>query len=105
VERLASRLHLPESDGGDALPGPNSDSTWGQRFAASIAAGAGLALATVASPSAGAEPAKPYDRCAYMNHDSKAYKACMSEQAAAKQRADAAAPAVAKPKPSPKPGS
>jgi hypothetical protein len=73
-------------------------------LAASVAAGATLAL--VASPLAGAEPpAKPYDRCAYMNHDSKAYQACLAEQAAAKQRVDAAPPAVAKPKPNPPPGS
>ncbi len=83
----------------------NSYSVWGRWFAASFAAGAGLALATVASPSASAEPAKPYDRCAYMNHDSKAYKACVSEQAAAEQKAEAAPPPVPQPKPDLPPGS
>jgi hypothetical protein len=76
-----------------------------RQWSASVAAAAGLALATVASPSASAELAKPYDRCAYMNHDSKAYKACVSEQAAAEQKAEAAPPPAPQPKPNPGPGS
>jgi hypothetical protein len=83
----------------------NSYSMRGRWFAASLVAGAGLALATVVSPSVGAEPAKPYDRCAYMNRDSKAYKACLSEQAAAKQKAEAPPAPAPKPKPNPRPNS
>ena len=51
-----------------------------------------------------AEPAAPRDPCAYMNHDSKAYYACMADQAAARQRAEAtpAAQPVATPAPAPK---
>lgn len=67
--------------------------------AASAAACAVLALATVASPPARAEPATPYDRCDYMNHESKAYKACIADAAAAKLRVEAAP--VPAPKPSP----
>jgi hypothetical protein len=99
-------MHLPESEGVDPLPRPHSSAARRARLSASLAAAAGLALAAAASSSAGAEaPPKPYDRCAYMNHESKAYQACLAEQAAAKQRADAAPPAVAKPKPNPPPGS
>jgi hypothetical protein len=89
------------------LPQPNSCSTRRLALAACFAAAAGLALATAAaSPStADDKPAKPYDRCAYMNHDSKAYQACLLEQAAAKQRAEAAPSPIAKPKPTRPPGS
>ena len=75
------------------------------RRSASVAAGAALALATVASPPARAEPAAPYDRCAYMNHDSKAYKACIADEAAARERAQAAPVSVPKPKPEAQPKS
>lgn len=68
----------------------------------SAAAGAALALATVASPP---EPAAPYDRCDYMNHDSKAYKACIAEEALARERAEAAPVPVPKPKPEAQPKS
>lgn len=71
----------------------------------SAAAGAALALTTAASPPARAEPAAPYDRCAYMNHDSKAYKACVADEAAARERADAAPVSVPKPKPEAQPRS
>ena len=74
-------------------------------LSASVAAGAALALATVASRPARAEPAAPYDRCAYMNHDSKAYKACIADEAAARERADAAPLSVPKPKPEAQPKS
>jgi len=47
-----------------------------------------LALATV-SP-ARAESAAPYDRCDYMNHQSKAYKACVADAAQAKLKAETA---------------
>jgi hypothetical protein len=66
---------------------------------ASAAAAAALALAAAASPPARAEPAVPYDRCAYMNHDSKAYKACIADEAASRERAEAAPLSVPKPKP------
>jgi hypothetical protein len=56
----------------------------------SIAAWTVLALASIASPPARAEPAAAYDRCDYMNHDSKAYKACIADAAQAKLRAEAA---------------
>jgi hypothetical protein len=59
-----------------------------------------LALATVASAPSRADPIVPYDRCAYMNHESKAYKVCVADEVAVKQGAKAA-PAVA-PKPKPK---
>lgn len=104
VERLAPRV-FHKSDGVDPLLRHNSYPAWRRWFAASLAAGAGLALATVASPSAGAEPAKPYDRCAYMNRDSKAYKACISDEAAAKQKAEAPPAPAPKPKPNPRPNS
>jgi len=55
-----------------------------------IAAWTVLAVASVAAPPARAEPAVPYDRCDYMNHDSKAYKACIADAAQAKLRAEAA---------------
>lgn len=65
-----------------------------------VAAWAVLSLARIASPPAHAEPAAPYDRCDYMNHDSKAYKACITDAAQAKLRTDAApVPPVAPPKP------
>jgi hypothetical protein len=68
-------------------------------FKTSLAASvAGFALVSVASPPARAEPAAPYDRCAYMNHDSKAYKSCIADEAAAKQRAEAAPVSVPQPK-------
>lgn len=69
----------------------------------SIAAWTVLALASIASPPAQAEPAAAYDRCDYMNHDSKAYKACIADAAQAKLRADAApVPApIAPPRPKP----
>lgn len=86
-----------------AKPGPHS--RWRGWLAASVAAAVGLALAAIASPSIGAEPAKPYDRCAYMNRDSKAYKACISDEAAARQKAEAAPAPVPKPKPDPRPNS
>jgi hypothetical protein len=67
-----------------------------------IAAWTVLAVASVAAPPARAEPAVPYDRCDYMNHDSKAYKACIADAAQAKLRAEAAAvPPVSPPKPKP----
>jgi hypothetical protein len=67
-----------------------------------IAAWTVLAVASVAAPQARAEPAVPYDRCDYMNHDSKAYKACIADAAQAKLRAEAAAvPPVSPPKPKP----
>jgi len=56
----------------------------------SIAAWTVLALASMASPPARAEPAAAYDRCDYMNHESKAYKACIADAAQAKLRAEAA---------------
>jgi hypothetical protein len=71
----------------------------------SITAGAVLALASIASPSARAAPAVPYDRCDYMNHDSKAYKACIADAAQAKLRAEAAPIAPPKPKPEAQPRS
>lgn len=58
-----------------------------------------LALVTVTSLPARAEPAVPYDRCDYMNHDSKAYKACIADAAQAKLRKQAAPVAPPKPKP------
>jgi hypothetical protein len=67
---------------------------------ASVPACAALALAAVASLPSRAEPTAPYDRCAYMNHESKAYKTCVADGAAAKQGAEAA-PVVA-PKSRPK---
>ena len=70
-------------------------------LAASTAA-AVLALVTVTSLPARAEPAVPYDRCDYMNHDSKAYKACIGDAAQAKLRTEAAPVAPAAP-PKPKP--
>lgn len=67
---------------------------------ASVVAWAILVLASIASPPARAEPA--YDRCDYMNHDSKAYKACIADAAQKKLRADAApVPPAAPPKPKP----
>jgi len=60
-----------------------------------------LALATVALP-VRAEPAAPYDRCDYMNHDSKAYKACIADAVEAKLRADAAPVSPPKPEAQPK---
>ena len=71
-------------------------------LAFSIAAGTVLALASIAAPPARAEPAAAYDRCDYMNHDSKAYKACIADAAQAKLRADAAPAAPIAP-PTPKP--
>ena len=69
---------------------------------ASVVAWAILALASIASAPAHAEPAAPYDRCDYMNHDSKAYKACIADAAQEKLRADAApVPPAAPPKPKP----
>jgi hypothetical protein len=68
----------------------------------SIAAWTVLALASIASPPARAEPAAAYDPCDYMNHDSKAYKACIADAAQAKLRAEpAAVPPVSPPKPKP----
>lgn len=71
-------------------------------LAFSIAAGTVLALASIASLPASAEPPVPYDRCDYMNHDSKAYKACIADAAQAKLRAEAA-PAAPTAPPRPKP--
>jgi hypothetical protein len=71
----------------------------------SITAGAVLALASIASPSARAAPVVSYDRCDYMNHDSKAYKACTADAAQAKLRAEAAPIAPPKPKPEAQPRS
>jgi hypothetical protein len=63
----------------------------------------GFAVAvTVAAPSPAAELAKPADRCAYMNHDSAAYKSCVLEVEAEKQKAAATAAASAAP-PAPTP--
>ena len=70
--------------------------------AASVAACAALALVAVAAPRARAETATPYDRCDYMNHESKAYKACIVEVAQAKLRAEAA-PVAPVPPPKPRP--
>jgi len=71
-------------------------------LAACVAACAVLALVAIAPPPAHAEPATRYDRCDYMNHDSKAYKACIADAAQAKLRAEAAPVApVAPPKPKP----
>ncbi len=57
----------------------------------------------LAGPPAGAaELPEPHDRCAYMNHDSKAYAFCMAEQAAARQSAKAASLPPPNPKPKPK---
>ena len=56
-------------------------------------------VVTVAAPSPAAEPAKPSDRCAYMNHDSKAYKSCVLEVEAEKQKTEAAAAAAPPPAP------
>jgi hypothetical protein len=68
----------------------------------SVAVCAVLALAPVPSPVHAEPPAAPYDRCDYMNHDSKAYKACIADEAEAKLRGEAAAvPPVAPPKPKP----
>jgi hypothetical protein len=55
----------------------------------SVAASALLAVAAVAPP-VRAEPAVPYDRCDYMNHGSKAYKACIADAAEEKMRAETA---------------
>ena len=66
---------------------------------AASAACAVLALASIASPRARAEPPAPYDRCDYMNHESKAYKACVADAAEAKLRAEAAPASGATPKP------
>ena len=52
-----------------------------------------LAAVLVAAPSL-ATKAEPHDPCAYMNHESKAYFACMADQAAARERAEATTPAV-----------
>jgi hypothetical protein len=68
---------------------------------AAPASAAVLALVTVTSLPARAEPALPYDRCDYMNHDSKAYKACIADAAQAKFRTEAAPVAPAAP-PKPK---
>ena len=66
----------------------------------SVGACAVLALATV-SP-VRAESAAPYDRCDYMNHDSKAYKACIADAAEANLRAETApVPPISTPKPKP----
>ena len=71
---------------------------------ASVAAAcAVLSLVAVALPSARAEPATPHDRCDYMNHESKAYKACIAEVAQAKLSAEAAPVAPPKPKPDAQP--
>jgi hypothetical protein len=72
-------------------------------FAACVTAAAGLALVVIASSPVAA--AEAYDRCAYMNHDSKAYKTCMIEEAAARQRVEAEVPPVAKPQPAQPPRS
>jgi hypothetical protein len=64
-----------------------------------------LSLWRIASSSVRAEPAAPYDRCDYMNHDSKAYKACTADAAQAKLRAEAAPIAPPKPKPEAQPRS
>lgn len=64
-----------------------------------------LALATIASAPSRAEPTVPYDRCAYMHHESKAYKACVADEAAAKQRTEAVPVLTPKPKPKAQPGS
>lgn len=85
--------------------GPMALFTFRILLSASAAAGAALALASAASPPARADPAAPYDRCAYMNHDSKAYKACIADEAAARERADAAPVSVPKPKPEAQPKS
>jgi hypothetical protein len=69
---------------------------------ACVAIGAGFVV-IVASPSNAAEPAKPFDRCAYMNHDSKAYKSCVLEVEAEKQKTEAAAVAAPPPAPTPAP--
>jgi hypothetical protein len=66
----------------------------------SIAAWTVLTLASIASSPVRAEPAASYDRCDYMNHESKAYKACIADAAQAKLRAEAAPAApVAPPRP------
>jgi hypothetical protein len=81
--------------------------TFKMPLAASVAACAVLALATVA-PARAEQPAVPYDRCDYMNHDSKAYKACIADAAQAKLRAEAtpvAPAATPKPKPAAQPRS
>jgi hypothetical protein len=77
----------------------------GGSHAARVAAAAVLALATVASASPAAEPARPYDRCAYMNHESKAYKLCVTEEVGAKEKADAKPPVIPKQLPKPSPNS
>jgi hypothetical protein len=64
---------------------------------AASATAAALALVTVTSLPARAEPALPYDRCDYMHHDSKAYKACIADAAQAKLRTEAAPVAPAAP--------
>ena len=52
--------------------------------------GGAISLAVILlTPAASAEPA--YDRCAYMHHASKAYAACMSDQAAAAEAAKTSA--------------
>ena len=86
----------PLSEIYDPVPTANSSSRWPAAF---LCAAAGLIL--VASLAAAGEPAKPYDRCAYMNPESKAYEFCRSQEAAAKQRVEAA-PAPT-PVPAPKP--
>src|SRR5690348_1582939 len=66
----------------------------------SIGACAVLALATVSLVRA--ESAAPYDRCDYMNHESKAYKACIADADQAKLRAETApVPPISAPKPKP----
>jgi hypothetical protein len=69
---------------------------------ACVAGAAGLALLAIAASPAAADP---HDRCAYMHHESKAYKACMAEEAAAKQKSEPAPPPVPEPKPAPRPKS
>ncbi|HEX7967058.1 MAG TPA: hypothetical protein VF502_02475 [Stellaceae bacterium] len=64
-----------------------------------------VALATAASPVAAAQPDQPYDRCAYMNHDSKAYYECVAQREEARLRAEATTPTApeSRPEPGPKP--
>ena len=58
-----------------------------------------LALATVSPVRA---ESAAYDRCDYMNHDSKAYKACIADADQAKLRAETApVPPISAPKPKP----
>lgn len=64
-----------------------------------------LALVTAASPVADAQSDQPYDRCAYMHRDSKAYLDCVAQREAARLRAEATPRPAPEPpsKPQPKP--